>query len=318
MQHILEIKNLRKTFSTGKGRLVAVDGVSFHVDKGECVGLVGESGCGKSTLARLVTRLTDAGEGQILLCGRDITHCKGKARRDAYREMQMVFQMPADSFNPRIKLGSSIMEIMTNYGMSRQSARRRTLELLKLVGLNQEYAGRYPHQVSGGECQRAAIARALAIGPKLLICDEATSALDVSVQAQIVSLILELQQKVEMSYLFICHDLALVQNICNRVLVMHRGSIVEAGTTSEVIEHPMHPYTRLLLSSVFPVVPDSAWQIPKVEQQVQPEGDGCRFWERCPHCMARCKREKPANVPVTVCPEEPNNQHEVACFLYHA
>lgn len=314
--HILEIKDLKRTFSKGKAEFVAVDGVSFHVDKGECVGLVGESGCGKSTIAKMVTRLLEVEEGQILLHDRDITHCKGKERRDVYRQLQMVFQMPTDSFNPRISLGSSIAEVMVNYGISKSQAKQRTLELLDLVGLKREYAKRYPHQISGGECQRAAIARALAIDPALLICDEATSALDVSVQAQIVALILELQQKLEMSYLIICHDLALVQNICDRVLVMHRGSVVEAGETREVIENPQHPYTKLLLSSVFPVEPDENWRIPEVKQPVEPEGEGCKFWERCPLCMPRCKQEKPQPVAVKCCPEEPNRQHEVSCFFY--
>lgn len=314
--HILEVKDLKKIFTKDKNDFAAVDGVSFHVDKGECVGLVGESGCGKSTIAKMITRLQDVSSGEIFLAGKEITRSKGKVRREAYRDLQMVFQMPTDSFNPRIKLGSSIAEPMINYGVPRKEAKQRMLELLDTVGLKREYADRYPHQISGGECQRAAIARALAINPKILICDEATSALDVSVQAQIVSLLLELQKKMEMSYLFICHDLALVQNICNRVLVMHRGVIVEAGETNEVICNPQHPYTKLLLSSVFPVEPDSDWQIPKLEQQIHPEGDGCKFWERCPHSTERCKREKPKNVAVKKDANCLNNQHEVACFLY--
>lgn len=314
--HILEVKDLKKTFLKGKQPFTAVDGVSFHVDKGECVGLVGESGCGKSTIAKMVARLTDVTDGHIYMNGEEVTHCKGKARRDYYRQLQMVFQMPTDSFNPRRKLGSSIAETMTNFGVSRTEARQRVLQLLDIVGLKREYADRYPHQISGGECQRAAIARALAIGPKLLICDEATSALDVSVQAQIVSLIQELQEKIDLSYLFICHDLALVQNICNRVIVMHRGDIVEAGETNEVICDPHHPYTKLLLSSVFPVEPDSGWQPPKLEQQVHPEGAGCKFWERCPRCMERCKREKPDYVAVKQYEGQRNREHDVSCFLY--
>ncbi len=314
--HILEVKDLKKVFTKNKSAFAAVDGVSFHVDKGECVGLVGESGCGKSTIAKLVTRLLDANGGQILLNGNDITKSKGKARREAYRDLQMVFQMPTDSFNPRIKLGSSIAEILVNFDTPRKEAKQRMLELLDTVGLQREYADRYPHQISGGECQRAAIARALAINPKILICDEATSALDVSVQAQIVSLIQELQKKMEMSYLFISHDLALVQNICSRVLVMHRGVIVEAGETNEVICNPKHPYTKLLLSSVFPVEPDDNWQVPKLEQQIYPEGDGCKFWERCPHCTERCRKEKPKSIAMKQCPDCLKHHHEVACFLY--
>ncbi|MDD5953500.1 MAG: ABC transporter ATP-binding protein [Oscillospiraceae bacterium] len=315
--HILEVKGLKKTFAKGKTKFTAVDGVSFHVDKGECVGLVGESGCGKSTVAKMITRLTDVSDGHIYMNGEEVTHCKGKERREYYRQMQMVFQMPTDSFNPRMKLGSSIAQAMTNFGMPKAEAKEKVPKLLDIVGLKREYADRYPHQISGGECQRAALARALAVGPKLLICDEATSALDVSVQAQIVALIQELQEKIDMSYLFICHDLALVQNICNRVMVMHRGTIVEAGATNEVICDPKHPYTKLLLSSVFPVEPDSSWQPPKLEQRVEPEGEGCKFWERCPHCTERCKREKPNYVAVKQYDGEQNREHDVSCFLFY-
>ena len=155
------------------------------------------------------------------------------------------------------------------------------------------------------------------MNPRLLLCDEATSALDVSVQAQIVGLIQELQEKIEMSYLFICHDLALVQNICNRVIVMHRGTIVEAGATEEVIGNPCHPYTKLLLSSIFPVDPTTPWELPKLQQQTEPEGTGCKFWERCPQCTERCKRERPGYVAMNCCEKNTNLQHDVACFLYH-
>lgn len=317
MERILEVKHLTKTFQKGKQSFTAVDDVTFHVDKGECVGLVGESGCGKSTIAKIVSRLTDATGGQVFLDGTDVTRCKGKARRDYYKKIQMVFQSVTDSFNPRLKIGSSIADVLRNNGMSRSQAKQRTLELLDLVGLKREYAERYPHQISGGECQRASIARALAVNPRLILCDEATSALDVSVQAQIVGLIQELQEKIEMSYLFICHDLALVQNICNRVIVMHRGTIVEAGATEEVIGKPCHPYTKLLLSSIFPVDPTTPWELPKLQQQTEPEGTGCKFWERCPHCTERCKRERPGYVAMNCCEKNTNLQHDVACFLYH-
>ncbi len=313
---VLEVRNVTKTFLKNKSKIAAVNNVSLQIHAGECVGLVGESGCGKSTLAKLITRLTDADTGEIYLNGQEITHCRGKQKREVYRDLQMVFQMPTDSFNPRLRLGSSIAEAMVNYGKPKRQAKQRTPELLDLVELRQEYADRYPHQLSGGECQRAAIARALAVDPKILICDEATSALDVSVQAQIVALLLELQKNLGMSYLFICHDLALVRNICNRILVMHRGSIVESGSTKEVLANPLHPYTRLLLSSVFPIKAGKDWKIPTLKQQVEPEGEGCKFWERCPLCMQRCREQKPELFAVCN-PQNPQAaKHEAACFAY--
>ena len=229
-------------------------------------------------------------------------------KRNLYQNLQMVFQNPSDSFNPRIKLGSSIGEVLINFGKPRSEIKSTVVQLLEQVGLKPEFASRYPHEVSGGQCQRAAIARAIAIQPDLLICDEATSALDVSVQAQIVDLILKLRHEMNMSYLFISHDLALVQSICDRILVMHRGRIVEEGNTQDVIEHAAHPYTKLLLSSVFPIHPDTQWQIPSVPQVTEEEGDACRFWQRCPHCMEQCKKERPnlKNVEGTHC---------VACHL---
>ncbi len=259
---VLKVQDLKKVFKKGKIEFTAVNGVSFQIEQGECLGLVGESGCGKSTIAKMVTGMIKPTEGAISLLGKDITFLKGRARRDTYQDLQMVFQMPADSFNPRITLGSTISEAMTNFGLPKKQAKEKTAHLLELVGLKADFASRYPHQVSGGQCQRAAIARAIANDPKLVICDEATSALDVSVQAQIITLLIDLQKKLNMSYLFICHDLALVENICNRVLVMNRGNIVEEGTADQVINHPQNAYTKLLLKSVFPVIPDENWQIP--------------------------------------------------------
>jgi peptide/nickel transport system ATP-binding protein len=311
VEPILEVQNLRKEFHKGKQTISAVDNVSFFVNRGENVALVGESGCGKSTIANLLTRLLPVTDGKILLNGKDITHSKGGATRSAYRDLQMVFQMPTDSFNPRRTLGASIAEPMVNAGMTRSAAKARTLELLKMVGLKTAYAERYPHQVSGGECQRAAIARAISIEPDLLICDEATSALDVSVQAQIVALLRELQEKMGMAYLFICHDMALVQNICDRVLVMHRGQIVESGTVAEVIGDPKHPYTQLLLSSVFPVEPDPDWQVPKLPQETESSTGGCTFRTRCGHCTDHCGKESPVLHRIGE-----TGTHEAACFLF--
>lgn len=247
MEPVLEVQNLKKTFSRRGGPVSAVDGVSFRLFPGECLGLVGESGCGKTTLSRLTARLLDPTGGTILLDGQDVTHA---SVRDICRKLQMVFQTPVDSFDPRRTLGDSVGESLRNAGMSAKETRARVGVLLEACGLPADFAARYPHAVSGGQCQRAAIARAIAIGPKILICDEATSALDVTVQAQILELLRSLQAKTGMAYLFICHDLALVQQFCSRVLVMYQGRIVEEGTPDEVIWKPKTEYTKRLLASV--------------------------------------------------------------------
>lgn len=250
MSEILAVCNLKKTYRKGKIRIRAVDDVSFQVRKGECLALVGESGSGKSTVAKIITGLEAADEGAIRLIGKDIIGLKGKAQRDVYRDIQMVFQMPVDSFNPRIKLGDSIMEGMINQGISHAEARLSAREYLNICELGPEFADRYPHQVSGGECQRASIARAIAIKPQLLIFDEATSALDVTVQAQIMKLLTQLKKELGMSQLMICHDLALVQEVCDRVLVMHHGHVVEEGTPDEIIMNPKADYTKKLIESI--------------------------------------------------------------------
>lgn len=251
MEKILEIRNLKKTFYKNKVPFVAVDGIHFFMRKGECLGLVGESGCGKSTTAKLITHLEEPEEGSVLLDGEETIHLKGKELRKFYSRVQMVFQSPQDSFDPRCTLGDGIMEGMRNHGMSRAEAKARMHELLDMVDLEREFASRYPHEVSGGQCQRAAIARALATDPELIICDEATSALDVTVQAQIIELLRKLQKEQGLSLLMICHDLALVQELCDRVIVMYQGKIIEEGTPDEVIRNPKEEYTRVLVDSVF-------------------------------------------------------------------
>ena len=230
MKPLLEVKNMTVNFR----EYPAVKSVSFCIYPNEKVGIIGESGSGKSTVARAVMRLADTASGKIFLDGRDITHAGGKKRREIYRSMQMVFQFPADSFDPRRTLGDSIGESLRNSGMSRSETGKRVKELLTQCGLPETYGERYPHEVSGGQCQRAAIARALAIGPELLICDEATSSLDVTVQKQIMELLEKLRTQYGMSYLFISHDLALIQNFCDRVIVMHEGRIVGQGILDEV------------------------------------------------------------------------------------
>ena len=247
---ILKAEHLKKVFISGKKSMTAVDDVSFGLERGECLGIVGESGSGKSTIARMLTHLEPVTDGQIFLKGKDITHARGKTLRDIYQDVQMVFQMPMESFDPRCTLGDGIGESLRNMGISRVETRKRVENLLEKCGLDKEYADRYPHQVSGGQCQRAAIARALAVGPEILICDEATSALDVTVQKQILELLKELKEKEELSFLFICHDLALVQEFCDRVVVLYQGKVVECGTPDEIINHPKMDYTKKLIESV--------------------------------------------------------------------
>lgn len=250
MNTVLEVKNLNKTFHGGGGSLQAVKNVSFSVAAGACFAIVGESGSGKSTLARMIMRLEEIDEGDVILCGKSIYDFKRKPK-DWYEQMQMVFQNPTDSFNPRITLGSSIMSPMLHFGFTKKEAKVRMEELLERVKLPADYGARYPHEVSGGECQRAAIARALGTAPRILICDEATSALDVSVQDQVVRLLDELRREMNLTIIFISHDLALVQQICDDTVVMQSGIITEQGKTEQIINNPQQAYTKTLLESVF-------------------------------------------------------------------
>ncbi len=245
---ILEACDLRKVFrAKGEDDIVAVDGASFQIHAGQNVALVGGSGCGKSTTARMLVRLTDVTSGQILLHDRDITHARGRELRTLYDHVQMVFQNPTSSFDPRRTLGHGIMEGLLNRGANKVEARAAAAELLEQCGLEASYADRYPGEVSGGQCQRAAIARALAVGPELVICDEATSALDVTVQNLVVHMLADIQRERGLALLFICHDLALVQGFCERVMVMQAGRIVEEGPTTDVLAHPQHEYTQKLV-----------------------------------------------------------------------
>lgn len=253
MEPILRVQNLTKTFTrSGQSNLTAVNGISFDLLPGERLGIIGESGSGKTTAVNLITRLLDATEGKIFLDGEDITLKTGKSLRMIYRKMQMVFQTPTDSFDPRRTLGDGIGESLRNCGMTRHDADAQAARLLERCGLPAAFAGRYPHEVSGGQCQRAAIARALAVKPKVLICDEATSALDVTVQKEILELLhtLRSEQGTKLSILFICHDISLVQRFCDRVLVMYHGDIVEQGTPIDVICHPQNDYTQRLIDSI--------------------------------------------------------------------
>ena len=251
---VLEIRQVTKTFrERGGRRFKAVDDLSMEVNEGECVGLVGESGCGKSTLARIITRLVLPDSGSVTFCGRDMTTAKGTELRRAYRDMKMIFQEPRSSFDPRLTLGASIRDALKPVMPGKKEQDAEVERLLHTVGLDRRFASAFPREVSGGECQRAAIARALAQKPKLLICDEATSALDVSVQAQIVKLLTDIRKTTGISYLFISHDLALVSSFCDRVYVMYGGRVVEEGATDRVINEPREDYTKRLLASVLTV-----------------------------------------------------------------
>ena len=250
MEPILEVRDLTKIFSEQEQDFAALRGVSFCLYPGETLGIVGESGSGKSTLAKVICRLTEVSGGQVLLEGKDLLKTKGRELREAYQKLQMVYQSPAGSFDPRRTIGFSVGEGLLNQGVSRSQAQERAALLLKQCGLSPETSRQYPHQLSGGQCQRAAIARALALSPRIVICDEATSALDVTVQKQIIELLKELKTSHSLSYLFISHNLALVQSFCDRILVMHEGKIAEEGETDQVIRFPRSEYTKYLIDSV--------------------------------------------------------------------
>jgi oligopeptide transport system ATP-binding protein len=248
---LLELKNINKTFLTASGRkLPVLGGVSLEIKKGECLGIVGESGSGKSTLAKAALRLINVDSGSIFFHGMDITAIKGSRLREVYRNIQMVFQYPADSFDPGKTLGYGICEVMRNQGLKAEEIKSKMNVLLKECGLDESFADKYPHEVSGGQCQKAAIVRALIPEPELIICDEATSALDMTVQKQITDLLKRLKKEKAVSIMFICHNMALMQQICDRAVVMENGHIVEEGTPEDIIYSPKSEYTKLLISSV--------------------------------------------------------------------
>jgi peptide/nickel transport system ATP-binding protein/oligopeptide transport system ATP-binding protein len=305
---LVQVRDLVKHFPITRGIVVqrrigavkAVDGVSFDVQRGETLGLVGETGCGKSTTARLIMRLLDSSSGEVRFDGRDITRLKGGALKAIRREMQMIFQDPYSSLNPRKTVGSIIGEPFAIHGLERDRAGRRRAvgELMEMVGLNPEHYNRYPHEFSGGQRQRIGVARALALKPKLLIADEPVSALDVSIQAQVLNLLRDMQRELGLTLIFIAHDLSVVRHMCDRVAVMYLGKIVEIGPGDPLYGSPRHPYTGALLSAV-PVADPSAspGARPTLSGDVPSPANppaACRFHTRCPKAQELCSREEPA------------------------
>jgi len=320
-EQLLVVEDLRKHFPVTQGILFqrkvgavkAVDGVSFSLQEGETLGVVGESGCGKSTMARCIMRLLDPTEGRILFGGRDITKLSRAEMRPIRRELMMVFQDPHASLNPRKRVGFIVAEPLIVHGLGTAAERkRRVQELLEIVGLSPEHYNRFPHEFSGGQRQRIGVARALAVNPKLIVCDEPVSALDVSVQAQILNLLKDLQREFGLTYIFIAHDLNVVRHISDRVLVMYLGKTVELASRELLYTEPKHPYTGALLSAV--PIPDPV--LGRQRKQVVLEGDvpspenppeGCRFHPRCPRSVAgRCDVEEPPLYPFGL-------QHVAAC-----
>ena len=295
----------------------AVDGVNLEVRRGETLGLVGETGCGKSTLARCIMRLYDVTDGRIEFDGRDITHLRTGQMREVRRDMQMIFQDPYGSLNPRRRVGSIIGDPFSIHGLGEgQDRKRRVQELMELVGLNPEHYNRFPAEFSGGQRQRIGVARALALRPKLIVCDEPVSALDVSIQAQIINLLDDLQDEFNLTYIFIAHDLSVVQHVSDRVAVMYLGKVAELGPVDRVYDHPRHPYTNALLSAVPVPDPDRSQEreriilVGDVPSPIAPPS-GCRFHPRCPKAKQRCVTDVPELIPRL---EDPPN-HAAACHF---
>jgi oligopeptide/dipeptide ABC transporter ATP-binding protein len=322
---LLRVENVKKYFpvrSSGfirqsKDYVHAVDDVSFELRRGETLGLVGETGCGKSTLARCITRLFDITGGRIEFDGRDITKLSARQMRPVRRDMQMIFQDPYGSLNPRRRVGSIIGDPFAIHNIADGNDRkRRVQELMELVGLNPEHYNRFPAEFSGGQRQRIGVARALALRPKLIVCDEPVSALDVSIQAQIINLLADVQEELDLTYIFIAHDLSVVRHVSDRVAVMYLGKVAELGQVEGVYQHARHPYTNALMSAVPVPDPEQASQrqriilVGDVPSPISPPS-GCRFHPRCPKAKDRCVTDVPELVPRLEDPPE----HVAACHF---
>lgn len=314
---ILEVSNLKKYFRVGKGKLLkAVDDVSFSIKEGETLGLVGESGCGKTTCGRTSIGMYAKTEGRVSYKGKDVHNLKSMDKLDFTKEVQVIFQDPYASLNPRMTVGDIISEGIDihNLASNPKERKERIYELLNLVGLNKEHANRFAHEFSGGQRQRIGIARALAVKPRFILCDEPISALDVSIQAQIVNLLMKLQREMGLTYLFIAHDLAMIKHISHRVGVMYLGAMVEITTSKELYKNPCHPYTTALLSAI--PIPDP--RVEKNRMKIVLEGEvpspinpkpGCKFQDRCKYVKDICGKEAPRL-------KEVSPEHFVACHLY--
>ncbi len=310
---LIQVKNLKKYFKVGRNEtLKAVDGVSFNIYKGETLGLVGESGCGKTTCGKTVIGLYDATDGNVIFDGVDINNLNPKEKKEFTKRAQIIFQDPYSSLNPRMTVGDIIGEGIDIHNLYKGKERQSKIyELLETVGLNMEHISRFPHEFSGGQRQRIGIARALAIEPDFIVCDEPISALDVSIQAQIVNLLIELQKKKNLTYLFIAHDLSMIKHISDRVGVMYLGSLVEFTRSDEMYKNPLHPYTKALLSAI--PIPDP--NVERIKKRIPIEGEipspinpkpGCRFASRCKLAKEICLKVMPPLVEVC-------NEHFVAC-----
>ncbi|MES2504835.1 MAG: dipeptide ABC transporter ATP-binding protein [Myxococcota bacterium] len=311
---MLNITDLKMHFPSGDNVVKAVDGVSFEISKGETLGLVGESGCGKSTLGRCILRLYQPTAGKIEFEGQDITHLGSGALRPIRRNLQIIFQDPYASLNPRLSIGNIIGEALQIHGLfpEKKAREERIAELVSLVGLRPEVLQRYPHEFSGGQRQRIGIARALAVEPRFIVCDEPVSALDVSIQAQIVNLLQDLQEKLGLTYLFIAHDLMIVKHISTRIAVMYLGNLAEIAPSKELFDEPKHPYTKALLSAVPSIHPGQAKErirlTGEIPSPINPPS-GCKFHTRCPYVMPVCSQKEPELISI-------GTNRKVACFLY--
>lgn len=309
MNNLIEVRGLKKYFSVPKGILHAVDDVSFSIERGTTMGVVGESGCGKSTLGRVLIHLHEATDGQILFEGRDITAVKKKKLRELHREMAMIFQDPYSSLNPRYTVEQTLDEALRlARHMSTAERAEEKLRIMDMVGLDTRFLNSYPHELDGGRRQRVGIGRALCLNPKFIVCDEPVSALDVSIQAQILNLLMDLQEKYKITYLFITHNMAVVRHISDHICVMYLGQLVEVCETKHLFRHPLHPYTKALLSAIptTNLSKQRAQQLMKGEltSPIDPK-PGCRFADRCPHACAQCQQ------PQVLRELEP--QHYVQC-----